>query len=74
MVHAAIANVMHEGVSKLGWCACMQTLTPLQMARCVVKAFPWYPDIPAITIWISAQHGDPAARAQLRTLLPNGDL
>jgi len=53
-----------------GGCA-LQTLTPLQMARCVVKAFPWYPDIPAITIWIAAFHGDPQGQHQLRVLLPD---
>ncbi|EIE20548.1 hypothetical protein COCSUDRAFT_57694 [Coccomyxa subellipsoidea C-169] len=48
-----------------------QTLTPLQMARCVVRSFPWYPDIPAITTWMAAQHGDPEAQGLLKSLMPN---
>ncbi|KAK9917739.1 hypothetical protein WJX75_007649 [Coccomyxa subellipsoidea] len=51
-----------------------QTLTPLQMARCVVRSFPWYPDIPAITTWIAAQHGDSEAQALLRALSPTLEL
>ncbi|CAL8464934.1 g4469 [Coccomyxa elongata] len=51
-----------------------QTLTPLQMARCVVRSFPWYPDIPAITIWIAAQQGDPEAREQLQKMTPGTQL
>lgn len=49
----------------------VQTLTPLQMARCVVRSFPWYPDIPAITTWMAAQHGDPEAQGLLKSLMPN---
>ncbi len=50
---------------------CMQTLTPLQGARLLVKSFPWYPDIPAVCIWISALAGNKAALSELRRLLPD---
>ncbi len=30
-----------------------QTLTVVQMARCVVRSFPYYPDIPAIVLWLA---------------------
>ncbi|MCJ1422317.1 hypothetical protein MMC29_000197 [Sticta canariensis] len=39
-----------------------------QMARCVVKAFPYYPDIPAITLWIAADHGIQDAAQALKKL------
>ena len=55
-------------------CFLLQTLSPLQMARCVVRSFPWYPDIPAITTWIAAQHGDPEAQKLLRALAPDLEL
>ncbi|CAL5229277.1 g12570 [Coccomyxa viridis] len=48
-----------------------QTLTPLQGARLLVKSFPWYPDIPAVCIWISALAGNKAALSELRRLLPD---
>lgn len=48
-----------------------QTLTPLQGARLLVKSFPWYPDIPAVCIWISALAGNTAAITELRRLLPD---
>ena len=50
---------------------CLQTLTPLQGARLLVKSFPWYPDIPAVCIWISALAGNPDALGQLKRLLPD---
>ena len=50
---------------------CLQTLTPLQGARLLVKSFPWYPDIPAVCIWISALAGNKAALSELRRLLPD---
>ena len=49
----------------------LQTLTPLQGARLLVKSFPWYPDIPAVCIWISALAGNTAAITELRRLLPD---
>ena len=50
---------------------CLQTLTPLQGARLLVKSFPWYPDIPAVCIWLSALAGNRAALSELRRLLPD---
>lgn len=50
---------------------CPQTLTPLLGARLLVKSFPWYPDIPAVCIWISALAGNADALTELRRLLPD---
>ena len=52
-------------------CVCAQTLTPLKGARLLVKSFPWYPDIPAVCIWISALAGNKEALTELRRLLPD---
>ena len=51
-----------------------QKLTPMQTARLVVKSFPYYPDIPAITLWIAAEQHDEAALAKLRAILPGMQL
>ena len=50
---------------------CPQLLTPLLGARLLVKSFPWYPDIPAVCIWISALAGNIDALTELRRLLPD---
>ncbi|KAK9813763.1 hypothetical protein WJX73_007981 [Symbiochloris irregularis] len=50
-----------------------QKLNPIQMARCVVTAFPYYPDIPAITLWVAADYGVQDAIQTLRKLVPKSD-
>ena len=44
-----------------------QVLTPVQNARCMVRSFPYFPDTPAIALWVAAQEGDANARARLRS-------
>ncbi|KAK9835392.1 hypothetical protein WJX81_006933 [Elliptochloris bilobata] len=43
-----------------------QKLTVLQMARCVVRSFPYYPDIPAIVLWVAATEKDSCAISVLQ--------
>lgn len=40
----------------------------LQMARCMVRAFPYYPDVPVIALWVAAGERDAGALAFLQEL------
>ncbi len=42
----------------------------LQMARCVVRSFPYYPDIPAIVLWVAAAENDSCAISVLQQVSP----
>ena len=44
----------------------VQKLTALQLAHCVVRAFPYYPDIPAIVLWVAAAENDAGAVSLLQ--------
>ncbi len=50
-----------------------QKLTVLQMARCVVRSFPYYPDIPAIVLWVAAAENDACAISVLQQVSPGAD-
>lgn len=41
----------------------LQLLSPLQVARCLVQSYPWFPDTLALTTWLAAEAGDPQALA-----------
>lgn len=43
-----------------------QKLTALQLAHCVVRSFPYYPDIPAIVLWVAAAENDAGAVSLLQ--------
>lgn len=45
---------------------CAQKLTALQLAHCVVRSFPYYPDIPAIVLWVAAAENDAGAVSLLQ--------
>ena len=53
---------------------CAQKLTVLQMARCVVRSFPYYPDIPAIVLWVAAAENDSCAISVLQQVSPGLDV
>lgn len=51
-------------------CTCplsAQRLTAIQMARCVVHSYPFYPNILAMVLIVAAAECDPGQRAQQRT-------
>lgn len=50
--------------SRPRWCV-VQRLTTMQMARCFVRSFPFYPDIPAIAAWIAVAEKDGLALSKL---------
>ncbi len=45
--------------------ACLQLLTPVQVARCIVQGWPCTPDTLAICSWVAAEDGDAGALAVL---------
>ncbi|KAK9830041.1 hypothetical protein WJX72_009354 [[Myrmecia] bisecta] len=49
-----------------------QVLSPMQMARCIVQSYPWYPDTLAILTWVAADVGDADALALLNATYANG--
>lgn len=55
-----------------GSCA-LQKLTALQTARCFVRSFPFYPDIPAIAAWVALSQGDNLALSIESTLRSTED-
>ena len=40
-----------------------QLITPVQLTRCLVQSYPWFPDTLAMTTWLAAEAGDPQAMA-----------
>lgn len=44
---------------------CVQLLTPVQVARCIVQGWPYTPDTLAICSWVAAEDGDAGALAVL---------
>lgn len=48
--------------------AFLQGLEIIQMARCFVRSFPFYPDIPAIAAWVAVSNNDPIAHSKLSSL------
>ncbi|KAK9814332.1 hypothetical protein WJX72_004099 [[Myrmecia] bisecta] len=56
-------NLREEHVLKLDWISTVfkHMLTPVQVARCMVQAYPWCPDTLAICSWVAAEDGDASA-------------
>ena len=46
----------------------VQKLTALQTAKCFVRSFPFYPDVPAIAAWVALSQGDNLALSKECTL------
>ena len=36
------------------------------MARCIVRSFPYFPDLPAIVLWVAASGNDACAMSVLQ--------
>ena len=47
-------------------CARVQKLTALQLAQCIVRSYPYYPDVPAIVLWLAAAENDACAVSLLQ--------
>ncbi|KAK9790347.1 hypothetical protein WJX73_008573 [Symbiochloris irregularis] len=50
-------------------CMYQQVLTPVQVAKCMVQAYPWYPDCQGIANWVAAESGEPEEAAEAAELL-----
>ena len=64
-VASLVLTSRRQGRAEASACCCLQKLTTMQMARCFVRSFPFYPDIPAIAAWISVGERDPVAISKL---------
>eukprot|EP00891_Asterochloris_glomerata_P009777 jgi/Astpho2/9777/Aster-x1607 len=60
-------NMREEHVLKLDWISTLfkHMLSPTQVAKCIVQAYPYTPDTLAMCSWIAAEDGDQSALASL---------
>ena len=66
-----MAALARHAAAEFGTCwARTQKLTVIQMAHCVVRSFPYYPDILAIVLWVAAAENDACAISVLQHASP----
>lgn len=65
LVWRSLPCVLHSAGANRPFPVCAQILTPVQNARCIVRAYPYVPDSAALATCLAARCGCQSARERL---------